>query len=159
MPGMKVRTSRFGEIDVPDEKLIAFPEGMIGFRDTTRFVIFDCTEDGIFKWLQSCDRPEIAFVICEARWIVPQYQIMIGEKERTLLQLKKPEDGAVCLILMIPGNPREATANLLGPIVMNAESRIGLQLVLVNPDYNARHRIFADSAGNQSGGKESPCSS
>ncbi len=151
---MKVKTSRFGEIEVPDESLITFPDGIIGFRDATRFVIFECGDDGIFKWLQSCDKPELAFVICEASLIKPDYQVMIGEKEREVLKLDNLEDGAVCLILIIPDNPQEATANLLGPIVMNSESRIGMQLVLVNPDYSARYRIFEQGSG-PGAGKES----
>ncbi len=141
---MKVQTSRFGEIEVPAETLITFPEGIIGFRDATRFVIFDCGDEGIFKWLQSCDRPEIAFVICEAGLITRNYQIVMGEKERDLLQLEKQEDAAVCLIMMIPNDPLQATANLLGPIIMNAETRLGMQLVLVNPEYSTRYRVFAD---------------
>ncbi len=147
---MKVKTSRFGEIDLPDDTLITFPEGIIGFNDATRFVIFECGEDGIFKWLQSCDRPEVAFVICEASLIMPEYQIMIGEKERGVLQLTDLTDGVVCLILSIPDDPQEATANLLGPVVMNAEARVGMQMVVVNPEYSTRHRIFAAGSSDDS---------
>jgi flagellar assembly factor FliW len=139
---MKFTTSRFGEIEVPDESQIFFPEGVVGFKGAHHFVMFDCGEEGIFKWLQSVELPELAFVICEAQRIVPDYQVMIGEKERDLLELDRPEDAAVCLILNIPENFQDATANLLGPIVMNGESRRGMQLVLVHPDYSARHRIF-----------------
>ncbi len=139
---MKVKTTRFGEIEVPDESLITFPEGVVGFKDAHGFVIFDCGDQGIFKWLQSTDIPELAFVICEAPLIVPQYQVIIGPKEQDILELQKTEDAAVCLILVIPEDPQETTANLLGPIVMNSESRLGMQLVLVNPEYSTRYKIF-----------------
>ena len=141
---MIVKTSRFGDKDVPDDALLVFPEGVIGFRDATRFVMFECSDDGIFKWLQSCDRPELAFVICEANTIVPSYQIVIGEKERQVIKLEKPEDAAVCLILVIPKNPIDATANLLGPLVMNTETRLGIQVVVVNPQYSTRYRLFKE---------------
>lgn len=150
---MIVKTSRFGEKEVPDEALLVFPEGVIGFRDATRFVMFECSDDGIFKWLQSCDRPELAFVICEASIIVPNYEILIGEKERQVLKLAKPEDAVVCLILVIPKNPSDATANLLGPLVMNTETRLGMQVVVVNPQYSTRYRLFRDP-NNQAGGAE-----
>lgn len=146
---MNVKTSRFGEIQVPDETRITFPDGLVGFKDAQNFVIFECGGDGVFKWLQSCDRPELAFVICDARLIVPDYRIMVGEKERELLKLQKVEDAAVCLILVIPQDPMEATANLLGPIIMNSATRLGIQLVLVNPDYGTRHKIFS---GKNAGG-------
>ena len=149
---MIVKTSRFGDKEVPDESLLIFPEGVIGFKDATRFVMFECSDDGIFKWLQSCERPELAFVICEANFIVPTYSIVIGSKERQLLKLARPEDAVVCLILVIPKNPLDATANLLGPLVMNTETRLGIQVVVVNPQYSTRYRLFKDAG--QSG--ESP---
>ena len=141
---MIVKTSRFGDKEVPDEALLTFPEGVIGFRDATRFVMFECSDDGLFKWLQSCDKPDLAFVICEASVIVQNYQILIGDKERQVLQLENPEDAVVCLILVIPENPVEATANLLGPLVMNTETRLGMQIVVVNPQYSTRYRLFKD---------------
>lgn len=144
---MKIKTSRFGEIELPDETAIEFPEGIVGFKEARRFVMFDCGEEGIFKWLQSCDKPELAFVVCEASMIVPEYKVMIGRKEMETLKLDTVDDGVVCLILTIPESPQEATANLLGPIVMNSESRLGMQLILVNPDYSTRHRIFKAAEG------------
>ena len=139
---MKVKTTRFGEIEVPDETLITFPEGVIGFKEARGFVIFDCGDQGLFKWLQSTDIPELAFVICESHLIVPNYKVIIGQKERDLLQLESTDDAAVCLILVIPEDPQETTGNLLGPIVMNAKTRLGMQLVLVNPEYSTRYKIF-----------------
>lgn len=141
---MIVKTSRFGDKEVPDEALLTFPEGVIGFRDATRFVMFECSDDGLFKWLQSCDRPDLAFVICEANAIVANYQILIGEKERQVLKLEKPDDAVVCLILVIPKDPADATANLLGPLVFNSETRLGMQIVVVNPNYSTRYRLFRD---------------
>ena len=139
---MIVKTSRFGDKEVPDETLITFPEGVIGFRDATRFVMFECSDDGIFKWLQSCDKPELAFVVAEASLIVPNYRVAISDKERQTLKLKSMDDMVVCLILIIPKNPLDATANLLGPLLFNIEERIGMEAVLVNPEYSTRFRIF-----------------
>lgn len=149
---MKVKTTRFGEIDMPEDALITFPEGVIGFKEARGFVIFDCGDQGLFKWLQSTDIPELAFVICESHLIVPNYQVVIGAKEQETLKLSTPDDAATCLILVIPDDPQETTANLLGPIVMNSESRIGMQLVLVNPDYSTRFKVFKpeeQSSGNE----------
>lgn len=139
---MQIQTTRFGEIEVPDEAIINFPLGIVGFKDSRRFVIFDCGEQGIFKWLQSADLPDLAFVVCESHLIVPDYQVIIRPEEQELLKLDNTDDAAICLILVIPENPQEATANLLGPIVMNSTSRIGTQLVLVNAEYNTRYKIF-----------------
>jgi flagellar assembly factor FliW len=146
---MKVTTSRFGEIDVPDDSLITFPQGIVGFKDCTRFVIFDCGDEGVFKWLQSVDRPDIAFVIAPAHLIYPGYQVGVGQQELELLQITSTEEALICLILCIPKDPKEMTANLLGPIVFNSEARLGMQVVLVNPEYSPRHRVFAQADDEQ----------
>lgn len=146
---MKINTSRFGEIELPDDTLITFPKGVVGFPEARGFVLFDCSDDGIFKWMQSVDVQELAFVICEASLVLPNYQIICGKSEQEMLKLSRAEDAAVCLILAIGANPADTTANLLGPIVMNAESRLGMQMVLVNPDYSTRHKIFADASGTE----------
>ena len=103
--------------------------------------------------MQSTDIPELAFVICESHLIVPNYKVVIGQKERDLLQLESTDDAAVCLILVIPEDPQETTGNLLGPIVMNAKTRLGMQLVLVNPEYSTRYKIFKanEEVGNEEG--------
>lgn len=139
---MKVKTSRFGEIEVDDSTLISFPEGVVGFKECTGFVLFDCGEEGVFEWLQSVDNPEVAFVICEAQMIKPDYRVMIGKKEMKDLQAESLDELVTCLILCIPEDPVKMTANLLGPIVFNTERRLGMQLVLMNPDYNTRYPVF-----------------
>lgn len=144
---MKIKTSRFGEIEVTDDSLITFPDGIIGFKDAKGFVIFECGDQGVFKWLQSVSIPELAFVICEASLALPNYQVALSPKDQDLLQLKDAADAAICLILVIPDDPQETTANLLGPIVMNSSSRLGMQLILVNPDYSTRYKIFKPTPG------------
>lgn len=149
---MKVTTSRFGVIEVPDESAITFPEGIVGFKEARSFVLFDCGDEGIFKWMQAVEVPELAFVICEAQLIVPDYQIVIGAKEREMLKLGKVEDAVVCLIVRIAEDPMETTANLLGPVVMNTETRIGMQMVLVNPEYSTQHKVFVQAEEDQQEG-------
>ncbi|MHC4885373.1 MAG: flagellar assembly protein FliW [Planctomycetota bacterium] len=142
---MKVLTSRFGEIEVDDATLISFPEGVVGFKESTRFVIFDCGDEGVFEWLQSVDNPEVAFVICEAQMIKPDYRVMIGKKEMGELEAESLDELLTCLILCIPEDPTKMTANLLGPIVFNTEKRLGMQLVLMNPDYSTRYPVFQEA--------------
>ena len=139
---MKVKTSRFGEIEVPDSSLISFPDGVVGLRENKRFVIFDCGDDGVLKWLQSADDPEIAFVICEAKTIAATYNIALSDKELELLKAKSTLELLICLILTIPENPYDMTANMLGPLCFNPDQRIGIQLVLINPEFSTRHRVF-----------------
>lgn len=148
---MKVKTSRFGEIEIPDDSNIHFPEGIVGFKECKEFVIFDCGDEGVFKWLQSCEKDDVAFVICEARLIIPDYSIILGNKELDILGTKSAEELVICLILCIPPDPKDMTANLLGPVVFNIEKRIGMQLVLINPDYSTKYKVFVDGDSGDAG--------
>jgi len=58
-----------------------------------------------------------------------------------LIQLSKPEDAAVLVIMTIRRDTGEVTANLQGPLVMNAERRLGRQLVLSDPGLSPRQTI------------------
>ncbi len=146
---MQLKTSRFGEVTADDSAVISFPEGIVGFPDVRRFVIFDGPEGTPFKWLQSTERPELAFVICDPALFKPDYQVSATRGDLAGLKLEKPEDAVICAILSIPADPWKMTANLLGPVVFNAEKKLGKQLVLSGPEYTTKHPVFP-------GGKPGP---
>jgi flagellar assembly factor FliW len=139
---MKIKTSRFGEVTVDDSAAISFPEGMVGFPDTRTFVIFDGPEGTPFKWLQSADRPELAFVICDPLVFKSDYHLAVPSAELADLELRRPEDTVISVILSIPSDPWRMTANLLGPVIFNAERRLGKQLVLSGSEYSTKHPVF-----------------
>jgi len=58
---VKIRTTRFGEIEVEDEAVISVPGGLIGFSDQERYVIIEHKPESPFFWFQAVDRPDLAF--------------------------------------------------------------------------------------------------
>ena len=55
--GMKITTKLFGEIEVDDDKLIKFPQGIIGFPELTDFLlVHDSESEGGIRWMQSIQR-------------------------------------------------------------------------------------------------------
>jgi flagellar assembly factor FliW len=153
---MLVKTSRFGEVTVEDSAVIGFPEGIVGFPDVRGFVIFDGPEGTPFKWLQSTDRPELAFVVCDPLLFKGDYRVSVNREELAALQLEKTQDAVICVILSIPADPWRMTANLLGPVIFNAEKRIGKQLVLSGPEYTTKHPVFPGGKPGPLGGTASP---
>ena len=58
---MKLNTRFFGELEYEKEDLLHFPSGLLGFEDCKGFIQIDNPDGGgVFKWLQSADRPELA---------------------------------------------------------------------------------------------------
>jgi flagellar assembly factor FliW len=139
---IKVKTTRFGEIEVKEADLIELQAGLIGFPELKKYVILDHDKESPFKWLQSLDDGAIAFVLINPLLFKPDYTVEVTEAEVSDLHLKTEEDAIICVIITIPTNPQNMTANLKAPLVFNLATRRGKQLVLSNSAYTTRHNIM-----------------
>jgi flagellar assembly factor FliW len=137
---MVIETSRFGSVDVDETRLIEFPKGVLGFPNEQRYALIQTGEDSSFYWLQSVDRPELAFVVCDPRLFVPDYRVPIRADELDQLGLEDPAGAQVFVIV----NKVEdtLTGNLQGPLVVNVETRGAKQLVLSDRRYTTRHPLM-----------------
>ncbi len=141
---MKIKTTRFGEIEIPDKDLITMPQGIIGFQELKRYVILDHEKDSPFKWLQSIDDGSIAFVLINPLTFKPDYEVEVSESEIKELELESEEDAVISVIVTIPSNPKNMTANLKGPLIFNLKNRRGKQIVLMDQKYTTRHNIMEE---------------
>lgn len=139
---MKVDTTRFGELDIPDDEVIVFPEGLIGFEGCTRYAIVDRRADRPVWWLQSLDVPEVAFILTDPGSVVPQYRPTIPRADLDELGLDTVDEAALHVMLVVPSDPNEITANLLGPLVINPRKRVGKQVIQHNSGYPPAHRLI-----------------
>ena len=57
-------TTRFGNLEVDDDRLIQLQDGLLGFPDLKRFVLMDY-KDTVLKWFQSVDDPDVAFIVVD----------------------------------------------------------------------------------------------
>ena len=144
---MRFRTSRFGEIETPDETIIHVKEGVLGFPNENRFVLLEHdAEDTPFKWLQAIDNPDLAFVVIDPNELAASYTFELEDDTIEQLGSSNPDDYIPMVIINIPReDPVKMTANLRGPIVVNSRNRRGKQIVLKDDAYPFDHRIFAPS--------------
>ncbi|MBN1916590.1 MAG: flagellar assembly protein FliW [Verrucomicrobia bacterium] len=138
---MQVQTTRFGLLDLPDEAVLTFPEGLIGFETCTRFAIVDRQEGRAVWWLQSLDAPEVAFILTDPTAVLPGYAPALQRSDLDELGLAAADEAEVHVMLVVPRNPKEITANLLGPLVVNPVKHLGKQVVLHNSGYSPAHRL------------------
>lgn len=140
---MVIQTSRFGAVQLQDEDVIEFPEGILGFNDLRKFVLLDDPNDEIFAWLQSCEIPQIAFPVLEPELFAQNYQIVLTKHDLESLGLSKQEKIRSFSIITIPEDATQMTANLKAPIVINIEKRMARQIVLQDNNLAIREPIFA----------------
>lgn len=143
---LKVNTTRFGMLEVCEEKIISFPYGIPGFPQLTRFIYIDRGEqDGPFAWLQAVDDPDVAFIIVNPTIVKPDYQITIAEQDIADIDLADASEAEVFVIVSIRSELKDATANLCAPVIINVPKRKGKQIVLDNPDYPIRYPVFGSA--------------
>jgi flagellar assembly factor FliW len=138
---MKVETTRFGDIEIQEERAISFPEGLPGFSEAHRFVLLDHHEPSPFQWLQSLDEPGLAFVVIVAGRIDPAFSRNIPLHVLAELDLTDPADAAVLVVVTIDRRSRRVTANLLGPLVIDPVTRRGKQAILMNSGLSTKHEL------------------
>ena len=137
---MKIMTTRFGEVEVKDEKILHFPEGIIGFHSLKRFVLLG-KESQLVMWLQAVDNPKIAFIVVNPFLFEPDYNPRLTEDDLAFLKVNEVKDLHILAIVVVPEDPEKMTANLLGPIVVNTKDKIGKQVILLDGDYSVKHPI------------------
>lgn len=124
---IRFETSRFGKLEVAEDKVIQFPAGLLGFPQVKRYVLLDY-EDTPIKWLQAIDDPDVAFIVMEPRMLVQDYTISLDATTRQALLLDTEEDLAILAIVRVEKG--QVLANLKGPLLFNSRLKIGLQAVL-----------------------------
>ncbi len=141
---MKLNTHYFGEMEVRDDQIIHFVNGLKGFEDKTQFAIVNNydTEDPVpFFWLQSLDDPDLAFVLTVPFIFRPDYAFDLPKETEEALHITKQSELGIYSIVTIPGEIKDFTYNLMGPIVVNYSTREGDQVVLYNDNFSL-HESF-----------------
>merc|ERR1712093_365911 len=108
-PLLKVKTLRFGNIEVDDSEMIKLPKGLIGFPELRDFVLLDHDENSPFKWLQSLDDGSIAFVLINPLLFRPNYLVEVNHVEVQDLDLSSEEDAVISVIVTMPSDPKNMT--------------------------------------------------
>lgn len=145
MTQINLQTARFGEVLVDENRIIHFVEPILGFPNSSRYVILDHAEDSPFKWLQSVDEGDLAFVVTNPKFFGIDYEFELSDTVVEQLGIRNVEDALVMTIVNIPQtDPAKMTANLMGPIVASQSQRKAMQLVLNDSTYSTKTRLIPD---------------
>ena len=152
----KVSTVRFGSIEVEDEKIVHFAQGIPAFEDEHDFVIIPYDEESPHVFLQSLATPDLAFLMTVPYLFFKDYEFEIDDATEQQLGLESPDDVIVYTLLTIPqGRIDDMTANLMAPVIINQRTMAAKQLVLEKSSYTTKHRLFEKKAeGAGDAGKE-----
>jgi flagellar assembly factor FliW len=133
---MKINSSRFGEIEVDDQRVMTFPKGLLGFPEYQQYVLIEAGQDSYFWWLQSVDKADLAFIVTDPTLFIPTYKVPVKAEQIGQLNLNTVDDAQVLVIVNKRGET--LTGNLQGPLVINVKNCFGEQLVLSDRRFTTR---------------------
>ncbi|WP_419787609.1 flagellar assembly protein FliW [Pseudodesulfovibrio sp.] len=137
----KIRT-RLGDRVINLESTIYFPRGLIGLEDKREFVLLSVREDDSpFLLLQCVTDPGLGLLVADPYSFIEDYDVKLENPERKRLKLENVRQLAILVTVTIPpSKPEETTLNLQGPIVINTQARIGLQVPQAEAGYPTHFR-------------------
>ncbi len=140
---MKVKTSRFGDLEVDSKDLILFKEGILGFENLKSFFLVDPGDQTLILWLQSTENPTVAFPVLEPNIFLPEYSVSLLPVEMNSIAIQSMSETQVYVILTIPQVVTEMTANMKAPIFINNKTREARQIVLQDNKLEVKFAMYA----------------
>jgi flagellar assembly factor FliW len=142
---LKIKTRDFGEIEIDEDNIILFENGLPGFEAHNKFVIIPLAEDSPFIIIQSLKDAEVAFTAVEPGNFIGNYSFEISDKIESELKISSIEDLLVLNIITLKEKIEDSTVNLSAPIIINVRAGLGRQVILDEPHFELRYKLFAAS--------------
>lgn len=126
----------------PETPTVTFRDGLPGFSAARSFSLQRWGgDDSPFSLLQSLDDDSLRFVVVPPDPFFPDYAPVLDDGDADRLGLTQPEDAIVLLVVNLGNRAEDATANLLGPVVINRHTLMAAQVVLSGQDLPPRRRL------------------
>ncbi|MFA5110316.1 MAG: carbon storage regulator CsrA [Desulfobaccales bacterium] len=147
-PCVSVESKILGRLQVPENQIVSFVSGLPGFPDYQRYALLPDLPRSLFSYLQCLEDPSLAFIVTDPNTLVPDYRLKNCSNAMKELRAESPEDLQVLVTLTIPpGRPREMTANMMSPLLVNPDQGLGKQVVIEKPQYSHQHPVLAARPG------------
>ena len=143
---MQVNTKWFGTVDIDDNKIITFELGIIGFEYCKQFTLIydvDKGDEVAIMWLQSLDEAALALPVMKPEYIMNGYDPVVEDEILNNLggDIKNANLAVFCTVT-VPEDLTKMTINLKSPIIVNADTLKGVQLIADNEDYAVKYPIY-----------------
>ncbi|MFS1517155.1 flagellar assembly protein FliW [Bacillus sp. SCS-151] len=139
---MEINTKYHGTVNINNDDMITFANGIPGFLDEKEFVIIPFSQGTPFQILQSVCSKDVAFTLIEPFSYFQDYTFELDSRTLDQLNIILEENVAIYNIITVHEPFTNTTVNLQAPIVINAEKRVGKQVILTNTSYHTKHNLF-----------------
>lgn len=140
---MVIQTKDFGAVEVSEQDIIHFPQGIYAFEDVKEYVVLKPDGENTIMRLQSVHGEHPRFIIFDPFFILDDYTPEITKDMLHTLKASSPKDISIFVIAVIPEKFHDATVNLKSPLLVNFDSHLGMQAILDGSDYSISYPIFS----------------
>ena len=95
---MQIESTRFGTIEIRDDAVITFPDGLIGLPGT-RWALLAQSESAAFYWLHSIDDPAIALPVTNPWLFFSDYEVSVPDEDAGLLNLASADQADIFCVV------------------------------------------------------------
>jgi flagellar assembly factor FliW len=130
---LKIPSVTFGEVEIDPSTVFTFKDGIPGLRGINQYAIIESDDLAPFRWLQACQPNYLSLMTLDPVFIDANYKIRLAPLDREDLEVTDESDLMIQSLIVVPEDPKQMTANLLAPVVLNRTSMKGKQVVVEGP--------------------------
>lgn len=142
---MRIETKIFGTVEITDDKIITFENGIIGFPELKHFTLLHDDEAGTdagIRFLQSMEEPGFAMPVMDPLIVRQDYDPVVEDELLAGIGELNENNLLVMVTVTVPSDLTKMSVNLQGPIIINVEKRLAVQLIVENKDYPVKYPIY-----------------
>ncbi len=137
-----IYSTKLGEVDITDEQILNFQNGIPGFPNLRKFALIAQDNDQPIHWLVSLEDRFVALPVVNPWLVCVDYSLNLSQTDVQELGIENQADLSIWAVLTIPkDNPGETTINLLAPIVINLKNRKAKQIIQEESNYSVKHSL------------------
>ncbi len=144
---MQIETKYFGQINIGEDKILHFENGLFGFEEYKDYTILydsEAEKGALFSWLQSTTEKSLAFPVVNPLRVKEDYDPIVEDALLEGLGEFAEDDMLVLLLATVPADVKKASVNMKAPLVINAGTRKGVQIIAENSDYEIKHYLMKE---------------
>lgn len=142
---MLVKTKYFGELDLSEDKILNFENGLMGFENFKKYtILFDSEREqhSNVMWLQSVEEQALALPVINPFAVKEDYNPEVNSELIKPLGELTEENLCILLTMTVCSDVKKTTVNLKAPIIINSDTNQGCQAIVENPDYVVKYNVY-----------------
>jgi flagellar assembly factor FliW len=139
---MEIISLVLGKIEVEEEAVVQFPEGLYGLESIRAYVLVQPDTSLPFAYLQAKDDPGICLLVADPFVFHPSFDFNLSAQDVKALGDPVRTDLQIWVTVTTEEEMDDSTMNLLAPIVINMTNKLARQVVLHDTGYQSRAPMF-----------------